>query len=46
MVVVIVRIADVAIGFIVIVVTGVEKVVVDIDVVTDVIAGVGVVVLA
>ena len=46
MVVVLVRIADVAIGFIVIVVTGVEKVVVDIDVVTDVIAGVGVVVLA
>jgi hypothetical protein len=45
-VVVIVRIADVAIGFIVIVVTGVEKVVVDINVVTDVIAGVGVVVLA
>jgi hypothetical protein len=45
-VVVLVRIADVAIGFIVIVVTGVEKVVVDIDVVTDVIAGVGVVVLA
>ena len=45
MVVVLVRIADVAIGFIVIVVTGVEKVVVDIDVVTDVIAGVGVVVL-
>ena len=46
MVVVLVRIADVAIGFIVIVVTGVEKVVVDIDVVTDVIAGVGLVVLA
>ena len=46
MVVVLVRTADVAIGFIVIVVTGVEKVVVDIDVVTDVIAGVGVVVLA
>ena len=46
MVVVLVRIADVAIGFIVIVVTGVEKVVVDINVVTDVIAGVGVVVLA
>ena len=45
MVVVLVRIADVAIGFIVIVVTGVEKVVVDIDVVTDVIAGVDVVVL-
>jgi hypothetical protein len=45
-VVVLVRIADVAIGFIVIVVTGVEKVVVDINVVTDVIAGVGVVVLA
>jgi hypothetical protein len=45
-VVVLVRIADVAIGFIVIVVTGVEKVVVDIDVVTDVIAGVGLVVLA
>ena len=40
-----VRIADVVIGVIVIVVTGVEDVVVDIDVVTEVIADIGVVVL-
>jgi hypothetical protein len=39
-----VRIADVVIGVIVIVVAGVEDVVVDIDVVTEVIADVGVVV--
>jgi hypothetical protein len=39
-----VRIADVVIGVIVIVVAGVEDVVVEIDVVTEVIAGVDVVV--
>ena len=44
MVVVLVRIADVVIGEIVIVVAGVEDVVVEIDVVTEVIAGVDVVV--
>jgi len=43
-VVVLVRIADVVIGEIVIVVAGVEDVVVDIDVVREVIADVGVVV--